>query len=98
RVELQGLERKVLEVRHGFRGRSASQYRVSKRQGGDGFFTLCASCATNAERGISRAPSDARCCVFCWQSIMSMPWCRQKATSAASAIFDASGTRVNIDS
>jgi hypothetical protein len=36
--------------------------------------------------------------VFCWQSIIAMPCRRQKLTSAASAILEASGRRANIDS
>jgi hypothetical protein len=41
---------------------------------------------------------DARCRVCCWQSIHAMPWPRQNATSAASAILDASVCSANIDS
>ena len=52
----------------------------------------------NSARGISRPPNEARWAVRCWQSIVSMPRSRQKATSAASAIFEASVRRANIDS
>jgi len=41
----------------------------------------------NSVRGNSRPPSEARWEVRCWQSIVSMPRSRQKAISAARAIF-----------
>ena len=36
--------------------------------------------------------------MFCWQSITETCACRHHATSAPSAILEASGTRVNMDS
>jgi hypothetical protein len=49
-------------------------------------------------RGSSRAPRLARCWVCCWQSIIPICSARQKATSAARAIFEASVRQANIDS
>ena len=46
----------------------------------------------------SRPPKEARWAVRCWQSIVSIACSRQKATSAASAIFEASVRWANIDS
>jgi len=46
--------------------------------------------ASNSWRGISRAPSEARCRVRCWQSIKATPCAPQEATSAAAAIAPAS--------
>jgi len=45
---------------------------------------------------ISIAPIDARCGVMNWQSSSSTPARPSAATSQASAIFDASGTRLNM--
>ena len=47
----------------------------------------------NAKSGI--CPED---CGYCSQSIVSTAWARQNATSAASAIFEASVRRANMDS
>ena len=52
----------------------------------------------NSARGSSRPPNEARWAVRCWQSMVAMPRSRQKATSAASAIFEASVRCANIDS
>src|SRR5690606_35706531 len=100
RVELQRLEREILEVRHADVGCGTSefQYTGSKRQRRGGRAASRATCSTNWLLGISCAPSHARWRVFCWQSTMATPSWRHQATSAASAILEASGTRVNIDS
>ncbi len=42
---------------------------LSKCQGMDGSLTASRKCLKKALRGISRPPREARCDVFCWQSI-----------------------------
>ena len=48
---------------------SSFQYTSSNFQTGTGCLAKCLTRATNVSLGISRAPSDARWKVFCWQSI-----------------------------
>ncbi len=101
RVELQGLQRKVVELRHcgpGEGGSNASQYKESNRQVIGARAVAACTLRRKRSRGISRAPSDARWAVFCWQSIHSAPWRRHRQTSAARAIFEASVTWANMDS
>src|ERR1700674_357871 len=91
RVELQVRDRKVVELRHSVPGQA--------QLAPDGGYCIdsCSSCA-NALRVISRAPSEARCAVACWQSITRKSFSRSRSTSLASATLEASGARVNIDS
>ena len=76
RVKLQGLQRKVVELRHAgsvWGGSSSSQYTGSNCQGVGGCCRALSTCCRKSARGISRPPREARCCVFCWQSIRVMP-------------------------
>src|SRR4029079_11285606 len=89
RVELQVRDRKVVELRQ------VLYFQISPMSG------YCIESSSNCEkalRGISRAPSEARWAVACWQSITRTPWPRRRSTRATSAAFDASGARVNMDS
>ena len=52
----------------------------------------------NRARSISTAPSEARCGVWNWQSSKVNPPTLSRATSQASATFDASVARLTIDS
>ena len=53
---------------------------------------------TNSARGIGRAPRLARCALSTWQSIRPTSRARNSSTSRMSATFDASRSRLNIDS
>ena len=73
RIELQSVQRKVIELRHavvGVDGSSSFQYTGSNAQRGAGCWRALSTSVRNCVRDISRPPSEARCCVFCWQSII----------------------------
>ena len=104
-IELQRREREFLEIRHvsppvvrtpSPAARSAGAGTAPSRWASP--CTALRTCEQNWCRAISRPPSEARCLVFCWQSITGTCSDSRIRTRAASASFEASGARANIDS
>jgi hypothetical protein len=99
RIELQQRKwRQVAQVGHRRPRKYPSMASTAHLPGGSPTGQSASRRATKSRREIGRAPSEARCRVSIWQSIMPNPRCLRCAHKCASAILDASRCRENIDS